>query len=160
MATKIEHKQFTGKHMLASIVTFFAVIFAVNFVMAYLANSTWSGLVVENGYVASQSFGKDLANAKTQEAMGWLVSLDHGDGQISISFSGRGGEKLPGLTVLGQLRRPTTDKLDQQLVFASAAPGTYVAPVKLEPGVWEIEIDAADAAGESYKKTYRFFVKG
>lgn len=160
MAATLEQKQFTGKHMLASIVGFFAVIFAVNFLLAYLANSTWSGLVVENGYVASQSFGKDLEHAKTQEALGWQVSLEHGDGRISISFAGPGGEKLPGLTVLGQLRRPTTDKLDQQLTFASSAPGVYAAPVKLEPGVWEVEIDAADASGESYKKTYRFFVKG
>ena len=160
MTATAAHKQFTGKHMLASIVTFFAVIFAVNFLMAYLANSTWSGLVVENGYVASQSFGKDLQHAKIQEALGWQVSLDHGDGRISISFAGRGGEKLPGLTVLGQLRRPATGKFDQQLTFASAAPGVYAVPVTLEPGVWEVDVDAADDKGESYKKTYRFFVKG
>ena len=52
MAMTASEKQFTGKHMLASIIGFFAVIFGVNFTMAYLANSTWSGLVVANGYVA------------------------------------------------------------------------------------------------------------
>ena len=62
MAT-VRTKQFTGKHMLASIVAFFGVIIRRQLHHGLLANSTWSGLVVANGYVASQSFDKDLATA-------------------------------------------------------------------------------------------------
>ena len=160
MAATLREKQFTGKHMLISIVSFFAVIFAVNLLLAYLANSTWPGLVVENGYVASQSFGKALEHAKAQEALGWTVTMTHGGGRIVMSFADRASQKLNALVVSGQLRRPTTGKLDQALTFAGSGAGVYEAPVTLQPGVWEVEIDASGAAGEAYRKTYRFFVKG
>ena len=160
MTATVGPKQFTGKHMLASIVAFFAVIVGVNLLMAYLASSTWSGLVVENGYVASQSFARDLAKAQAQEAMGWRVAMNHAADRVTVSFTGRGNRKLEGLTVIGQLRRPATAKLDQALTFASAGPGLYEASAALKPGVWEVDVDAADAAGETYRKTFRFFVKG
>ncbi|RWK14298.1 FixH family protein, partial [Mesorhizobium sp.] len=47
---------FTGRHMLAIILAFFGVVIAVNLTMATLANTSWTGLVVENTYVASQQF--------------------------------------------------------------------------------------------------------
>ena len=37
---------------------FFGVIIAVNVVMATLASTSWTGLVVENSYVASQEFNR------------------------------------------------------------------------------------------------------
>ena len=52
---------FTGWHMLAIMLAFFGTIITVNFTMAYLATSSWSGLVVKNTYVASQQF-----NGKTE----------------------------------------------------------------------------------------------
>jgi hypothetical protein len=36
-------KEFTGKHMLFSMVAFFGVIFTVNMIMARFAVTTWSG---------------------------------------------------------------------------------------------------------------------
>jgi nitrogen fixation protein FixH len=36
---------FTGYHMLAILVAFFGVIISVNLLMAYYANSSWSGLI-------------------------------------------------------------------------------------------------------------------
>lgn len=153
-------KQFTGKHMLASIVAFFAVIFGVNFTMAYLANSTWSGLVVANGYVASQSFDKDLARQRAQEALGWNVELSHADGRIRITFRDGGKTKIDGLTITGKLERPVTDRQDQLLTFTSMGSGVYTAPATLTPGVWEVEIDAKGGAVPGYRKTFRFIAKG
>ncbi len=66
MSMAATQKPLTGWHVLAMLVAFFGVIIGVNLTMAYFANSTWSGLVVANGYVASQSFDKDLARARAQ----------------------------------------------------------------------------------------------
>ncbi len=49
-------KEFTGRHMWLLAVSFFGVIISVNIVMAVSAARTWTGLVVENSYVASQEF--------------------------------------------------------------------------------------------------------
>ena len=160
MAAATLQKQFTGKHMLASIIAFFGVVFAVNFTMAFLANSTWSGLVVANGYVASQNFDKDLARQKQQEALGWDVTLSHLDGRIRITFMDAEKNKIEGLAITGKLERPVTDKLDQDLTFTSMGSGVYAAPAMLSPGVWEVEIDARGGAVPDYRKTFRFYSKG
>ena len=83
MSMASTQKEIKGGHVLAMLTAFFGVIFGVNFLLAYLANSTWSGLVVENGYVASQNFDKDLAKAKAQEALGWKVDFAYGKDSVT-----------------------------------------------------------------------------
>jgi nitrogen fixation protein FixH len=62
--------EFTGKHMLATMVAFFGVIITVNLIMARFAVTTWSGLVVPNTYVASQQFNAKAAEARAIDAIG------------------------------------------------------------------------------------------
>ncbi len=153
-------KQLKGWHVLAMLVAFFGVIIGVNLVMAYLANSTWSGLVVANGYVASQSFDSDLAKARAQEALGWNVALEASGDRIRITFADAGGAKIDGLAITGDLERTVTDKQDQKLTFASMGAGVYTAPAALTPGVWEVEIDGKGDGVADYHKIFRFVVKG
>jgi nitrogen fixation protein FixH len=153
-------KPLTGWHVLAMFIAFFGVIFTVNFTMAYLANSTWSGLVVANGYVASQSFDKDLAKARAQEALGWKVDLDFTQDRIRITFEDKAGQKIDALSITGDLERTVTDKEDQKLAFQPMGAGVYTAPAVLTPGVWEVEIDAEGKGVADYHKIFRFVVKG
>ncbi|ESY87148.1 FixH family protein, partial [Mesorhizobium sp. LNHC229A00] len=64
-------REFTGRHMLAIIPAFFGVVIAVNLTMATLANTSWTGLVVENTYVASQQFNRKAEEGRAQAALGW-----------------------------------------------------------------------------------------
>ena len=48
-------RPFTGRHMAAIMVAFFGVVIAVNVYMARLATSTFTGVVVENSYVAGST---------------------------------------------------------------------------------------------------------
>lgn len=154
-------RQVTGYHVLAYLVAFFGVIISVNLTMAYFANSTWSGLVVANGYVASQSFDRDLARSREQAALGWTVNLVHGANAVTISFSDKQGKPIEGLAISGDLERTVTDKEDQALAFAAEGAGVYRAAAKLSPGVWELEVKAAgDGSTPDYRKIIRFFVKG
>ena len=153
-------KPITGKHVLVSLIAFFGVIIAVNFTMAYLANSTWSGLIVKNGYVASQSFDKDLARAKAQDAMGWKVEMSQTPDRVRFTFTDKAANKIEGLQVSGQLERPATARDDQAVTFSTIGAGVYSAPVKLAPGVWEIEIEAKGKDALVYRKIFRFMVQG
>lgn len=159
MSMAATEKQLTGKHVLALLIAFFGVIIGVNLVMAYFANSTWSGLVVANGYVASQSFDDDLAKARAQEAMGWTVGFIPGEDRIRLTFADREGKKIDSLQISGDLERPVTDKEDQKLVFAPMGSGAYTAPAMLSPGVWEVEVKASGPDDVSYHKIFRFVVK-
>ena len=159
MRSATASREFTGRHMLASVLAFFGVIIAVNLTMAYFANSTWSGLVVANGYIASQSFDDDLAKVRAQDAMGWTVEVGHETNRVKVAFADRSSMPLTGMTVTGKLRRPTTDRQDQTLAFTSEGAGRYMAEAALAKGVWDVEITATGPAGETYRKTYRLYVK-
>ena len=152
-------KEIRGGHVLAMLIAFFGVIFAVNFLLAYLANSTWSGLVVENGYVASQNFDKDLAKARAQEALGWNVGFSFDKSSVKITFADAKGAKIDSLDLTGRLQRTVTDKEDQVLTFGWMGWGVYSAPARLAPGLWEVEIDGKGDGVADYHKIFRFVVK-
>ncbi|MEI7600637.1 MAG: FixH family protein [Aestuariivirga sp.] len=151
-------KEIKGGHVLAMLIAFFGVIFGVNFVMAYLANSTWSGLVVENGYVASQNFDKDLAKAKAQEALGWNVGFSYDKDRVKVTFADAKGAKIDTLNLTGKLQRTVTDKEDQLLTFGWMGSGVYSAPARLAPGLWEVEVDGKGDGVADYHKIFRFVV--
>jgi len=153
-------REFKGWHMLAIMIAFFAVVIGVNLTLAFLANSTWSGLVVANGYVASQKFNADEAEARAQAARGWVVHARHGADRVTITFADRSAAAIAGLTVTGALQRPTTDRNDEALAFTESAAGTYAAPAKLGPGIWDIAVIASDETGAvAYRKTFRFLAE-
>lgn len=51
------------------------MVIAVNVTMAFYASSSWSGLVVENTYVASQEFNGKAAAMKAMAASGVAGAL-------------------------------------------------------------------------------------
>ncbi|WP_395685002.1 FixH family protein [Aestuariivirga sp.] len=159
MTRAATERQLTGWHVLAMLVAFFGVILGVNLTLAYFANSTWSGLVVANGYVASQSFDEDLARARAQEALGWTVAVSFERDSIKLSFTDAQGSAIDRLAITGKLERTVTDKQDQALTFASLGGGAYAAPATLSAGVWEVEVDARGDGVPNYRKTFRFFVQ-
>jgi nitrogen fixation protein FixH len=63
---KLQSREFTGRHMLMIMLAFFGVIITVNVVMARFAMTSWTGLVVENSYVASQQFNEKMMAVRTQ----------------------------------------------------------------------------------------------
>lgn len=159
MSMAATQKQLTGKHVLAMLLGFFGVIIGVNMIMAYFANSTWSGLVVANGYVASQSFDKDLAKARAQDALGWNVAFTFKPDRINIAFADKNGRAIETLALTGELERAVTDKEDQTLTFTPMGGGVYSAPARLSPGVWEVEVRGESPEVPEYRKIFRFFVK-
>ena len=73
-------KPFGGRQMAAIFVTGFGIVIAVNVAMASLAVESFHGTVVDNSYVASQSYN------------GWLgkaAAFDHlTPGSLRVSSSG------------------------------------------------------------------------
>ncbi len=98
MSDKPIRKVFTGWHMTAILVIFFAVVITVNFTMARLAMSTFGGKVVENSYVASQHYNVWLARAEAQDRLAWTpkVSLD-ADRHVRVEIR-KDGRPLSDLT--------------------------------------------------------------
>ncbi len=150
--------QFTGWHMLAVMVAFFGVIVSVNFYMAFSAINSWTGLVVENSYVASQQFNTKLANAKAQTAMGWQGGLAYENRTLVFTLHGPDNAPLPVQTVNIALSRPIGVTGDQSVTLTAASGGTYTAPLDLDAGVWNAQIVASFTDQPDYEHHARLVI--
>lgn len=151
-------RELKGGHVLAITVSAFAVIIAVNVVMAYKAVSTFPGLEVANSYVASQDFDADRS---AQKALAWVLTpgYDATKGELRLAFTDAQGLPvlLQSLDVL--VGRATEAEDDSRPAFARDA-GVYVAKAQLAPGKWMMQVDAVAQDGTKFRQRIDLFVKG
>lgn len=152
-------KPFTGWHFLAIMVAFFGTIITVNLVMAYYANSTWSGLVVQNSYVASQEFNGKVAEVKRQDELGWKPSLTSANNVISWQLTTKEGQPVVTDTVHLTLSRPVTDTEDLGVDLVKGPDGIWTSEQKLHDGLWIAVVDAQTRDAGNWRETVRFTVK-
>ena len=165
MSTNI-HKphEFTGRHMLIVIVTFFAVVIGVNVTMATLAQTSWTGLVVENTYVASQQFNEEAKKGRAQAALGWTGKLTVASGEVHYSLVDAHGKALPLRGVRVLFRHPAYEAEDEALTLAASAgvsPGNaqeFAVRHTPKDGVWIIEIDADAGLASPFRDVRRVMI--
>jgi nitrogen fixation protein FixH len=134
--------EFTGRHMLLIMLAFFGVIIAVNLTMATFANSSWTGLIVKNAYVASQHFNEKAQAARAQEALGWTGSMTLVDGEFRYTLADAGGSPVALEPSQVFFRRPVDDRHDQTVALEPAGHGAVTGAVALADGVWIVEVEA------------------
>ncbi len=139
---QVQPKEFTGRHMFIIMVLFFGTIIAVNLTMATLANTSWSGLVVKNSYVASQNFNEKVEAARQQDALGWTPVLRFTPAMISVQMQGKSGELIALEQVKIVLRHPVGERSDRELLLVKQADGSFGTSEAVAAGVWIMEITA------------------
>ncbi len=149
----------TGAKAFAIFASFFVVIIAVNLVLAYKAVSTFSGLVVQNSYIASQTFDAERA---AQEALGWTAAaaIERGaaGAELVLALTGPDARPVAGAAVSGMLRRATVQTADQPLSLAFD--GTvWRAPVSDAPGRWILELTATAADGTPFRQRLALYAE-
>ncbi len=142
-----EHREkpgftFTGWHMLTIMLLFFGTIITVNVTMAWNAVTSWSGLVVQNTYVASQQFNGKAEAAKARAASG-IVGKLHIDGNVvsyEVSHPQRGAIDTDTVTL--NFRRPVGEHQDFTLPLAKQTINLFSAQHELAAGDWIVEATA------------------
>lgn len=131
---------FTGRHMLLTTSAFFAVVIAVNVTMAWYASSSWSGLVVENTYVASQEFNRKAEAMRVMAASGIIGELSLKDGAIHYLI--RNKDRSPAMVdeVTANFKRPVGDHEDFQVTLRKTGEGLFEANHRLASGDWIVEV--------------------
>ncbi|MBZ9936806.1 FixH family protein [Mesorhizobium sp. BR1-1-16] len=129
-------REFTGWHMLAGMGAFFGIVIGVNVFLAVSASRTWTGLVVENSYVASQEFNEKERLAKEQAALGWRAVLRYDGGRLQLDIRDRAGQPIDLGRVTVALTRPLGDHEDRTVPLARGDDGVYAAMIELPHGVW------------------------
>ncbi len=132
-------KGFTGRHMLLTTCGFFAVVVSVNVTMAYLANSTWSGLVVENSYVASQQFNEKTAAIKAMTASGISSNISLNGDVFLYSLRNRDGSPADADEVTANFRRPVGDHEDFVATMTKIGRGRFETDRHVPTGDWIVE---------------------
>ena len=134
--------EFTGKHMLFLAVGFFGVIIAVNVTMAVISSTSWTGLVVENSYVASQEFDSKRDDHLKQIAAGWQSDLVVDRNTVNLRIVDGEGKPVDLGVVTVLVNRPVGGHDDQNLTLTRLADGSYSSPVTLTDGVWDAWVTA------------------
>lgn len=138
----------TGRKVLAIAASIFAVVLGVNLTLTYFAVHTFSGLVVDNSYVASQSFDRDKA---AQEALGWTLTLSEEQDVMRIEIVDANGDPVHPPSIKVVVGRPTMARSDRELDLQKTPRG-YVAEAPLESGAWLVMIDAVAENGAAYRR--------
>lgn len=149
--------RFSGRHMLVCMLAFFGTIIAVNVTMAMLAAGTWTGLVVENSYVASQKFNDALRNARHQNESGLRSRVSFEAGALAFRIADGTGTRLKPVEATVWLGRPAFEQQDRLLEARCDASGVCSVPFKPATGRWALRIDAV-LADRTYRRDLRFSV--
>lgn len=142
----MNERKLTGWHVLAIFGGAFGVIITVNLVLAWQAVATFPGLEVRNSYVASQTFNERKAE---QEALGWTVRAEHGDGELWLAITRHDGSPVQVGNLEATVGRATHVQADQTPDFRFDG-RAYVAPVTLGDGNWNIRMTATALDGTEF----------
>ena len=136
-------REFTGRDMLLVLIVGFGIVVAVNFYMAGQASKSFSGVVVQNSYQASQKFNEWLDEAERGQELGWKANLTRSDdGYLDIETSG-----VPsGALIEAELRRPVGERQSIVLSFSQLDESRFRSDLGLEEGRWiaRIRISGGD----------------
>ena len=138
---------FTGRHMAAILIAFFAVVLAVNLLLARLAGATFGGVVVENSYVASQNFNRWLDAAAQERRLGWRTAVARrADGRLAVTLT----DAPENAAVFAIARHPLGHLPDVRLALTKDMAGTFVSDEPLPEGRWRLRLEAS-ASGQTWR---------
>jgi nitrogen fixation protein FixH len=148
----ISERPLTGRGVLLILVGFFGVVFAVNFYMARVALSTFSGEVNAHPYEIGVAYNKEIAASRAQDALGWTIAADvakvvGGHSAIVVTARDADGRALQDLDIKVTLESPVDRARDTHAILSSIGDGVYSGSVPATLGRWEAVIDARDATG-------------
>jgi nitrogen fixation protein FixH len=130
--------RFTGRHMTAMLVIFFAVVIAVNVTMAIYAIEGFGGTVVENSYVASQKFNGWLRAARNEDGLGWSERLSRRPDDLLVANLRVGSRPMRGAVLTAVAVHPLGRADDISLSFDNIGNGQFRSTRKLPSGRWTI----------------------
>lgn len=143
-----------GKHVLASLLLFFAAIVAINIAFAVAAVQTFPGEDERRSYTQGLRYNDVLAERRAQAELGWRAygALEaSADGPLlTVDLRDRNGRPVEGATLSGVLRWAPSESGDRALEFTARGNGRYVARVAaLDAGRWDLRARAEDQAGHA-----------
>lgn len=131
----------TGRHVLACLIGFFAVVIAVNGVFMHFAVSSFSGVETVDAYRKGLAYNQRLAEIAREADVGWRGKVGIEQGRPVLMLLDKLGQPVLGALVDGKIGRPSVDRYDRPMTFSAVGQGRYRADAAaLEPGAWMLTL--------------------
>ena len=158
-ATASAKVEFTGRHMLIIMVAFFGLVIAVNIFLAVKSIETFSGLVVNNSYVASQTFDKDTDKLAADAAKDVHPDLSFANGLVHLKLAAAAGQPIAAHNLHLTLGHAVSASTDQALAFTSLSAGEFEAKANLNGGYWQGQLALTLPDGSAWERAVRLKVE-
>ncbi|MGE0022292.1 MAG: FixH family protein [Hyphomicrobium sp.] len=149
----------SGRHVLASMLAFFAVIIAADTVMIYKAVTTFGGVDNTNAYRDGLAYNTRIARARQQAELGWQATVDApvSPPRVRVALRDVAGNAISGLRVEATLGRPATVRADTALSLIEDTPGSIEAPhpQDAEAGAWHASVREFRAGDDAVEPLYQ-----
>lgn len=158
-------KAISGKTVLAWLVGFFGVIFAMNGVFLYFALGTFPGVAVQSSYEAGQAYNQEIEAARLQRNLNWQVTSEltrdgTSAGRLVVSAADAAAVPLSGIEILASLEHPAQVQADIDLDLRAYGGGQYVADIEdLPAGNWTLVLEINQDGERRFKSENRVFVR-
>ncbi len=157
-------KPLTGLKVLAMIVSFFLLVFAVDGVMIYKALKTFSGEVTPHPYERGVAYNREIAQAREQAARDWkvdvrLARVSPAETEIRVSARDNDGAEITGVEMTALFAAPADLAKDVRVTLAPVAPGRYVGKAALPAGQRDLVLTATRGGREIFRSKNRIDVE-
>ncbi len=157
-------REVTGWTVLGLMVAFFAVVIGVNAFMAHKALSTFGGVETDSSYRAGQTFERDVAMAKAQDAQHWQVdakvtAVANGNALLDIAARDASGAPLTGMVATALFARPTDRRLDRAVAVREDAPGHFHGSADIAAGQWDLVIELSRQGERMFRSKNRVLIR-
>jgi len=157
-------REITGWTVLALMLAFFGVVIGVNAFMAHEALSTFSGVETDSSYRAGQTFERDVAMAKAQDAKHWQVDAKvtptaGGGASLDIAARDAAGKPLAGMVATALFARPIDRQLDRSITVSEDAPGHFHGVAEIPAGQWDLIIELSRQGDRLFRSKNRVVIR-
>lgn len=149
----------TGRFVLACLVGFFGVVFAVNGILVREALSTFGGVETESSYQAGLLFKRDEAEAAAQAARHWKVDALLDTRDLEVRAAGPDGRPLAGLDLVARLHHPYDSRLDEAIAVRPVSIGVWRGTPAAVPGQWDLVIELYKGSERQFRSVNRVGLK-
>ncbi|MET3612351.1 nitrogen fixation protein FixH [Rhizobium aquaticum] len=149
---------FTGWHFLAIMIAFFGTVIAVNFTMAWYATHSWSGLVADDTFKASQQFNAAAEHMRQMAATGIRGELNANREGIRYVLTHPQRGPVPADEVVASFHRPVGTLQDFTVTLKHEGDGVFTTNHEVLPGEWIVDLKTNDDGKMVYHEAIRVHV--
>ena len=139
----------------------FAIVFAVNGIMVWLAVGSFSGLYTPQPRERSLHYNEVIAQQANRDSLGWRIepSWQPQENRLEIAVVDASGQPLTGARLQAELIRPAERRAPITVDMTAIDSGRYAATVALPArGNWDLDL-VVEWDGQRFAQTRRMFLR-